>query len=202
MTPALHRSWLAAFAAALASTVASPARAASTADAPAASHAAQHAHVHGIAKLGVAVQDKTVTLVLEAPLDSLIGFEHRPTTPAQQRAVAALRARLKAPAGLFSFDAAAACELVGSEAESTVFQPASSGAAGEPADANDAHEAHGDLDASFDYRCAHPERLTALDVGLFQAYPKLKKIEVDIATAGGQFRRELSSPQRRVALVR
>ena len=197
MTPPFRRSLVTAATAviALASIVATPAGAASTAD-TAASQGPQHAHVHGIATLGVAVQDNTVTLVLESPLDSLIGFEHRPTTPSQQRAVDALRARLKAPAALFAFDAAAACELVRSEAESTVFQPAPDGAASAPA------ETHGDLDASFDYRCAHPERLTALDVGLFEAYPKLKRIEVDVATAGGQFKRQLSSPQRRIALAR
>jgi len=64
----------------------------------------QHAHVHGIAKLGVAVQDKTVTIALESPLDSLIGFEHRASTPAQQSLVDALQARMKAPEELFRFD--------------------------------------------------------------------------------------------------
>ena len=161
--------------------------------------AAQHAHVHGTARLGIAVQDKTVTIALESPLASLIGFEHRPTTPAEQRAVDALRARLRAPGELFAFDAAAACTLTRSDAESMVFEPAPVAPVASSAPGGDEH---GDLDASFEYRCVHPERLTAVDLGLFQAWPKLQRIDVDVATAGGQFRRALRSPQRRVALVR
>ena len=164
--------------------------------------AAQHAHVHGTAKLGIAVQDKTVTIALESPLASLIGFEHRPTTPAEQRAVDALRARLKAPGELFAFDAAAACTLTKSDAESIVFEPAPAAPVASSASSTHESDEHGDLDASFEYRCLHPERLSAVDVGLFQAWPKLQRIDVDVATAGGQFKRELRSPQRRVALVR
>lgn len=153
----------------------------------------QHAHVHGVATLGIAVQDKTLTIALESPLDSVLGFEHRPTTPAQQAAVDALRARMRAPGNLFKPDAAAACELTKSEAESALFQPAPSGAAASE---------HADLDATFEYTCAHPDKLALLDVGLFEAYPRLQKLDVSIATAQGQAKRELKRPQRSVALGR
>lgn len=157
---------------------------------PAGAH--QHAHVHGVAKLGVAWQDKTVSITLESPLDSVIGFEHRPTTPAQKASVAALQARMKAPQDLFRFDAGAACTFTKGSAESAIFQPPAAGAA----------EEHADLDAEFEFTCERPDRLTTLDVGLFQAYPKLKRLEVDVATGKGQFKRDLRSPQRTVALVR
>jgi hypothetical protein len=153
----------------------------------------QHAHVHGVAKLGVAVQDQTVTISLESPLDSVIGFEHRASTPAQKAMVDALRARMKAPQDLFRFDAAAACTFSKSEAESAIFQPAP---------ANGAGEEHADLDASFEFTCAHPDKLTTLDVALFQVYPKLKKLDVDVATGNGQFKRDLASPQRTISLIR
>ena len=153
----------------------------------------QHAHVHGIAKLGVAVQDKTVTIALESPLDSLIGFEHRASTPAQQSLVDALQARMKAPEELFRFDPGAACTLTKSEAQSAIFQPAPAGGGSEE---------HADLDASFEYSCTHPDKLTVLNVGLFQAYPKLKKLDVDVAAGKGQFKRNLASPQRTISLVR
>jgi hypothetical protein len=153
----------------------------------------QHAHVHGIAKLSVAIQDKTVTISLESPLDSVIGFEHRANTPAQQSLIDALQARMKAPQDLFRFDPRAACALTKSEAESAIFQPAP--AAG-------ASEEHADLDASFEYTCAHPDKLTVLDVGLFQAYPRLKRLDIEVATDKGQFKRNLASPERQIALVR
>ena len=152
----------------------------------------QHAHVHGVAKLGVAWQDKTVTITLESPLDSVIGFEHRPTTPAQQASVAALQERMKAPRDLFRFNAEAECIFARGGAESAIFQPPASGAADE----------HADLDAEFEFTCQRPDRLTTLDVGLFQAYPKLKRLDVDVATDKGQFKRDLRSPLRTVPLRR
>lgn len=159
--------------------------------APAGEH--QHAHVHGAAKLGIAVQDKTVSLQLESPLDSLIGFEHRPTTPAQKATVDALQTRMRSAKDLFTFDAAANCTLAKAEPESAVFEPAAAGAAA---------DAHADLDVSFEYRCANPERLTRVDIGLLAAYPKLQRLEVEVATARGQFKRELRSPARMVSLTR
>lgn len=175
--------------------VSSPAVLAADAGPPAASapRPQQHAHVHGVARLGVAVQDKTLTIQLESPLDSLIGFEHRPSTPAQQSAVAALQAKMRAPQSLFSFDVAAGCVLASSQAESAIFQPLAAGAASDE---------HADLDASFEFQCARPEHLKQLRVGLFAAYPRLKRLDVDVATDKGQFKRELQSPADMVALVR
>ena len=107
--------------------------------------------------------------------------------------VDALQARMKAPQDLFRFDAAAACTFSKSEAESAIFQPAP---------ANSAAQEHADLDASFEFTCAHPDKLTTLDVALFQIYPKLKKLDVDVATGKGQFKRDLASPQRTISLIR
>ena len=155
--------------------------------------APQQAHVHGAAKIGVVVQGDTVSITLESPLESLIGFEHRPKTPAQQAAATALQARMRGGTDLFRFDAGASCSLVKADAESAIFQPAPAGAAA---------EAHNDLDASFEFRCASPERLTQLDVGLFAAYPRLQRLEVEVATDKGQFKRDLKRPARIVTLKR
>jgi hypothetical protein len=48
------------------------------------------AHVHGLVKLGVAVQGPTVSIELDSPLDNLLGFEHRPRTAAERQAARAL----------------------------------------------------------------------------------------------------------------
>jgi hypothetical protein len=160
--------------------------------AQAASAAPQHAHVHGVARLDVVVQDKTLSITFESPLQSLIGFEHRPTTPAQVAAVNDLRTRMRTARELFSFDADAGCGLTKADAESAIFGPATSGAA----------DTHADLDASFEFRCARPERLTQLEVGLFAVYPGLQQLDVEVVTDRGQFRRDLKRPSRMVALTR
>ena len=43
-----------------------------------------HAHVHGAVQLDVAVDGPTLTLTLEAPLDSVVGFERAPRTAAEK----------------------------------------------------------------------------------------------------------------------
>lgn len=155
--------------------------------------APRHAHVHGIAKLGVVLQGELVSITLESPLASLIGFEHRPTTPAQQAAATALQTRMRAGKDLFSFDVDASCSLTKAGAESAIFQPAPKSAAA---------DGHADLDASFEFRCARPERLTQLDVGLFAAYPRLQRLKVEVVTDKGQFKRDLKPPTRIVPLRR
>lgn len=188
-----------AFATALLSTICGVAclnafAAASTPSAARPTHVQQHAHVHGVARLGIAVQDKTLTIQLESPLDSLIGFEHRPTTAAQKTAVSALQAAMRAPQDLFRFDAAAGCAPTKSEAESAIFQPAAPGAAS----ADD----HADLDANFEFHCSSPARLATVETSLFSAYPRLKRLTIDVATDKGQFKRDLTSPQRTISLLR
>lgn len=150
-----------------------------------------HAHEHGTARLGVAVEGRTVTLVLEAPLDGLLGFERAPRTDVERRAVQALRARLAAPADLFRFDPAAGCTLAKSEASSPLFDGGGS-----------ADGSHADLDATFTYECSAPRELKGLDVGLFAAYPRLGRIAVDVAGEQGQSKRDLRRPASRVALSR
>lgn len=153
----------------------------------------QHAHVHGVATLGIAVQDNVLTIQFESPLDSVIGFEHRANTPAERAVVEELQIRMKAPGDLFRPTAAAGCKLQKAEAESAIFQaPTSSSAA----------EEHADLDASFEYRCERIERLTSIETGLFDAYPRMQRIAIEVATGKGQFKRDLKRPARTIALVR
>jgi hypothetical protein len=153
----------------------------------------QHAHVHGLARLGVAVQGRTVTLSLESPLDNLIGFEHAPRSAPERTAVAALQATMQAPRELFRFNAEAACSLVKAEADSALFAASPAG----PASSE-----HADLDASFEYACAQPARLATLDVGLFKVYPRLRKLSVEVATDKGQSKQDLTNAAHVVALSR
>ena len=65
---------------------------------PLVANAAGKAHVHGIAKLDVAVEATKITVQLESPLDNLLGYERAPRTDAERRQADAMVARLKARA--------------------------------------------------------------------------------------------------------
>lgn len=147
------------------------------------------AHVHGAASLQVAIDGKNLTLNLESPLNNFVGFEHAPRTEKQKAAVRAMAERLNQPASLFIASPAAACTPLSVKLESPVLEPTKPSAG----------DGHADLDGEFVFRCEHPEALRALEVGLFQAFPRLQRVDAQVAGPRGQSAVRLSPQQRRIA---
>jgi len=147
------------------------------------------AHVHGAGKLDVAVDGKTLTLNLEAPLDSLLGFEHLPRDAQQKAAVRAMAERLNRAAELFVPTPAAACKPSAVKLASPVLDAAQQGAG----------DGHADLDGEFVFRCDQPLALRAIDVRLFAAFPNLRRLDVAVVTGGGQAAARLTPQQTRIS---
>lgn len=147
--------------------------------------ASQHAHVHGIAKLDVAVDGNTLTLSLESPLDSLLGFEHLPRNDKEKSTVKAMADKLRKPDALFVPSAAAQCRSVSVTLESPVLE----------ARPKDGSDGHADLDGEFVFECAQPKQLKGMTVQLFKAFPHLREVAVQIATARGQGTARLTAQQ-------
>jgi len=165
-----------------------------------AAHAGK-AHEHGVAKVDVAIEGNKLTVALESPLDSLLGFERAPRTDAERKAAADMLARLRSGGALFKADAAAACTL----SRATVTAPVLESAAKAPvsgAAAKAAGDDHADLDASYEYTCAQPQQLRTLELGLFDAFRRMQRIEVQVAGAQGQSKATLKRPARTVTLAR
>lgn len=161
--------------------------------------AAPKAHEHGAVKLDVAIDGATVTIGLEASLDSLLGYERTPRNDKERRAAADLLSRLRAGTGLFGMDAGAQCSLSKSEVQAPVLEPAAKDAT--PATPRDkAKDEHADLDASFAYTCVQPQQLRTLDVGLFQAFGRIQRIDVQVVGPKGQSKATLKRPARAVVL--
>ncbi len=153
-------------------------------------------HVHGAARLEVVVEASQVTLQLELPLDSLVGFEHAPRGAAQiQRAAAAVQA-LNAADALFKFTPAARCVVHSVVLESAALNLGPRAAADTPP------SDHADVDATYVFTCADTPRATEVDIGLFEAFSRLQQVTAEVATAKGQFKRALTRPAKRVSLVR
>ncbi len=146
-------------------------------------------HVHGVASLQVAVDGNTLTLHLESPLDNLLGFEHVARTEKEKAAVRDMAARLNKPETLFVPTPEAQCKAVSVDLESPVLQPAKA--------ANSS--GHADLDGDFVFRCEHPEVLRAIDVSLFDGFPNMRQVDVQVATSFGQAAAKLTQKQRRVS---
>lgn len=161
-------------------------------------HAAEAAHVHGLMRLDIAVEKQALTVQLESPLDSLLGFERSPRTPAERQAADALLKRMGDAATLFKPDAAAQCVPTKANIESAALQSMAP-AAGK---GGTKESEHADLDASYEFRCAHPEKLTVVEVGLFDAFKRLQKIDVQVAGAKLQSKQTLQRPDKVVKLTR
>lgn len=158
--------------------------------------AAGKAHEHGVVKLDVAIDGNKLTVAMEAPLDNLLGFERAPRTDAERKAAAEVLARLRSPSQgkpLLAADAAAQCTLSKAEVQAPVLEPgAKAGAA----------DGHADVDADYEFTCAKPGELRSLTVGLFDAYKRIQRIDVQVAGAKGQSKATLKRPANSVPLQR
>ncbi len=159
-----------------------------------ANHATEAAHVHGLMRLDIAVDQQVLTVQLASPLDSLLGFERAPRTPAERRSADALLKRMGVATTLFKPDAAARCVATSVSIESAALQA--------PAPASGPQAGHADLDVRYAFTCANPDQLTTLKIGLFDAFPRLRKIEVQVAGARAQSRQTLQRPNKTITLVR
>jgi hypothetical protein len=65
-----------------------------------------------------------------------------------------------------------------------------------------AKEVHSDLEASYEFRCNASDKATHIELRLFSAFARLKRIEVQAVIARGQMKVVLRRPNERVSLAR
>lgn len=160
------------------------------------------AHVHGMARLDVAVEEGRIVLALHGAGDNFVGFEHAAQTPEQTAAVRAAEARLQALDGLLVMGADCVRETV--EVTLPENLRATRGgtmddAAGQdhPHDHED-HRDHAQQDATgkrhpsdwwiqATFACAGiASGLTLQARPLFDAFPRLQELQVQAVGANGQ----------------
>jgi len=178
--PAAASGWLAVLLVALAASAA-----------PAA--AQQHAHRHGVVQIDAALDGPLLSVVLNAPLDNLLGFERPPRGAAEQRAAKELIQRLTDDPSLIRPDPAAGCDRSELQLESAALGLG---------DAAPDGDGHAELDATWSFRCKAPDRLAFIDLGLMAVYPRIGRADVQIASAKGQSRQVLKRPAQRIAWPR
>lgn len=152
-------------------------------------------HEHGVAKLDIGVEAARISLLLDTPLDNVAGFERAPRNDAERKAVEAVLAKLRAPEGLVRIDPAAQCSGGKAELKAPVL--------GLGAPLAEAKGGHADLEAAIDFTCAQGARAGFIELeGLFAAMPRLKRVDVQVATPKGQMKAVLRKANPRITLAR
>jgi hypothetical protein len=167
----------------------------------AASAYAAGAHVHGLGKLDAAIDDNTLTIQLDIPLESFVGFEHKPRTDKERAAVQRMAKTLHSDT-VFVPSRAAKCKLKEVRLSSGVLDSAllaggSEQAGAKPAAAaREAESGHADLDGEYTFACANPAALNSLEVRLFDAFPHLERLDAQLIGPSGQTGGKLTSKNR------
>ena len=140
----------------------------------AANAGAAPAHVHGIARLDVAIDGEALQLSLESPLANLVGFEHAPSNAQETQAVSAMVRRFSRPEDLF---------------------------APSPAAASVPHEedGHAELEARIAFRCERPRDLKRLEAKIFGAFPGMLQLDVQVVTPSRQSAAKLRAKSNAIA---
>jgi len=163
-------------------------------------------HEHGVSHLNVAVEEKAVEMELMSPGVDIVGFEHLAESETDKSAITTAVAALKDGAALFAFPAEARCRLEQAGVETGQLEADHDEHHEHEAHGHDAketeheheHEAHAEFDAHYRFVCDRPDRLTHIDVKLFERFPGARKIEVQAISPRGQTAQELTPSSARV----
>jgi len=153
---------------------------------------AHDAHEHGAARLNLVVEGREVEIELETPLANVLSFEHAPKTDVQKQEVRDMAMRMRKADALFVFPAQAQCGLVDVSIDSDVIgrealAPGGMELRGQGHDEGSGEEhGHGDLDVEMSFICHHPEKLNSVTVNVFNVFPDLRRMEVQMLTPKGQ----------------
>lgn len=162
----------------------------------------QHAHRHGHVRLDIAVERDGFSIGLEAPLDSLLGFERAPRSDQERQVVRSVAERLRS-GSLFVPNPEAGCKLsaatLRSDALGDLLGNASSTGAAASISGPQADDAHADLEASFVYTCHRPTAFKSMHIGLADAFKRIQRIDVQLIAGNKQAKRTLTGTARQLS---
>jgi hypothetical protein len=157
------------------------------------------AHEHGSASLDIAIDTNTISMRFESPAVNIVGFEYA-TDDDQQ-----LLLIQQAKNNLSNFDAV--FQLVGDASCQTVESSANWVTKHEEDDHEDGHEdsptsEHAEFIAEYQLKCKQADYLTAIDVNLFEFFPGISDLDVQVIHSGGQIKQELDSSNTLIRLTK
>lgn len=134
---------------------------------------AEEAHVHGEAVLEIVIDDAGALISFEAPAIDIVGFEYLPKTDAEQAAIDEKLALLAQIETVVTLPANAVCTVDHSHVD---FE----------AEEHDGEVEHIAFHAEFEVECSNAAGLTSLTTSVFDHFPALEEMEVEVVSPSGQ----------------
>jgi len=169
------------------------------------------AHVHGHGKLNIALENKILSVELEAPGADIVGFEHEAATAEDKVKLDKAKATLAKGLDLFTPASAAGCKQTSAKvALEAEHEHEGEGKeeherhAAEGKDHDDDHDAgehhHSEFHVEYAFECAAPEKITSLSLGYFKEFPNAQELDVSVITPKGQSSYEVKKDKPKLEL--
>jgi len=149
------------------------------------------AHEHGSANLDIAIDTDTIQMSFESPAVNIVGFEY--TTDDKQQLLLIKQATdfLSNVDALFSLVGDVSCQIVKSSAN-WVTEHEEGHKEHEDHDETPLSE-HAEFIAEYELTCNQLNNLAAIKVNLFEFFPAIADLDVQVIYFGGQIKQELNS---------
>ena len=134
---------------------------------------AEEAHVHGEAVMEIVIDEAGALISFEAPAIDIVGFEYLPKTDAEQAAIDAKIELLSDMASVVLLPEAAGCSVSDVHVD---FE----------AEEHDGEVEHIAFHAEYELTCSDAGKLTSLEATVFDQFPDLEEMEVEVVTPSGQ----------------
>ena len=152
------------------------------------------AHEHGSASLDIAIDTNTIEMRFESPAVNIVGFEYA-TDDDQQLLLIQL-----AKNNLSNFDAV--FQLVGDASCQTVESSANWVTKHEEGHEEPSASEHAEFIAEYQLKCKQVNYLTAIDVNLFEFFPGISDLDIQVIYSGGQIKQELGASNTLIRLAK
>ncbi len=119
------------------------------------------AHDHGHAALSIVSEGNSLSLELESPAESIVGFEHTAKTEKEKRAVAEAQAKIDR---LVVLKPELGCTK---EQGSLEIE-------------QEKHSSHSDIEIKLSYKCQKPLAGSTVEIRLLNEFPKLKSVKTQV----------------------
>lgn len=142
---------------------------------------AHKGHSHGVSTMDVAAEGANLKVDLEIPLGDLVGFEREAKDDKERATLEAAKATLARPDAIVAAAPEAKCKV--SKVSVDMGKPSAG---------------HADAKARYELACESAPR--SVDVMLFDAFKRVKRVDARAVTAKGQSSAKLTSGKRRLTL--